>query len=59
MSRTIKTISKIKPTIDSSQTNEFRLNLQKKAGVVEHPRVSDHAGLLFNEPPAKTGLPFI
>ena len=31
----------------------------KKAGVVEHPEVFDHAGLLVNEPPGKAGLPFI
>jgi hypothetical protein len=31
----------------------------KKTGVVEHPEVFDHAGLLVNEPPGKAGLPFI
>jgi len=30
----------------------------KKAGVAEHSDVFDHAGLLVNEPPGKTGLPF-
>jgi hypothetical protein len=32
---------------------------RKKTGVVEHPRVFDHAGLLVNEPPGIAGLPFI
>ena len=32
---------------------------QKKAGVVEHPRVFDHAGLLCDEPPSVAGLPFV
>ena len=31
----------------------------KKADVVEHPRVFDHVGLLFNEPPGTAGLPLI
>jgi hypothetical protein len=31
---------------------------RKKAGVVERPEVSDHAGLLVNEPPGFTGLLF-
>ena len=31
----------------------------KKAGVAEHPEVFDHVGLLANEPPGPTGLPFI
>ena len=31
----------------------------KKTGVVEHPKVFDHAGLLANEPPGRAGLPFI
>ena len=31
----------------------------KKADAVEHPEVFDHVGLLFNEPPGATGLPFI
>ena len=32
---------------------------KKKAGVVEHPEVFDHAGLLINGPPGKAGVPFI
>ena len=32
---------------------------KKKADVVEHPEVFGHAGLLVNEPPGQTGLPFI
>jgi hypothetical protein len=32
---------------------------QKKTGMVEHPLVFDHAGLLANEPPGKAGLLFI
>jgi hypothetical protein len=32
---------------------------QKKAGVVEHPEVFHHAGLLANEPPGHAGLLFI
>jgi hypothetical protein len=31
----------------------------KKADVAEHPKAFDHVGLLFNEPPGKTGLFFI
>jgi hypothetical protein len=31
---------------------------KKKAGVVEHLAVLDHAGLLVNEPPGKARLPF-
>jgi hypothetical protein len=31
----------------------------KKAGAVRHHKVSDHAGLLFNEPPGRAGLPFV
>jgi hypothetical protein len=30
----------------------------KKAGVVEHPEVFDHVGLLVNGPPGHAGLPF-
>jgi hypothetical protein len=57
MSRTIKTISKIRPMIDSS--SQALIESAKKAGVVEHPQVSDHAGLLFDEPPGQAGLLFI
>jgi hypothetical protein len=32
---------------------------QKKADVAEHPEVLDHVGLLVDEPPGPTGLPFI
>ena len=32
---------------------------QKKADVAEHPEAFDHVGLLFNEPPGRTGLFFI
>ena len=28
----------------------------KKADAAEHPKVFDHVGLLFNEPPAMGGL---
>jgi hypothetical protein len=31
----------------------------KKTGVVAHPKVFDHVGLLVNEPPGTAGLPFI
>jgi hypothetical protein len=31
------------------------IEVQKKADVDEHPRVSDHVGLLFNEPPSEPG----
>jgi hypothetical protein len=31
---------------------------KKKAGVVEHLGVFNHAGLLVNEPPGTAGLPF-
>jgi hypothetical protein len=57
MSRTIKTISKIRPMIDSS--SQALIESAKEAGVVEHPQVSDHAGLLFDEPPGQAGLLFI
>jgi hypothetical protein len=30
----------------------------KKADVVEYPQAFDHIGLLVNEPPGRTGLPF-
>jgi hypothetical protein len=32
---------------------------EKKAGVVEHPEVIDHVGLLVNGPPGTAELPFI
>jgi hypothetical protein len=32
---------------------------QKKADVVEHPKVFGHVGLLFNKPPGKAELLFI
>lgn len=35
----------------------MRDTANKKAGVAEHPKVIDHAGLLFSEPPDKSGLP--
>jgi hypothetical protein len=31
----------------------------KKADAVEHPKVFDHVGLLFNGPPGEAKLPFI
>ena len=31
----------------------------KKAAALEHPKVFEHVGLLFNGPPDKHGLPFI
>jgi hypothetical protein len=31
----------------------------KKADAIAHPKVFDHVGLLVNEPPGLTGLPFI
>ncbi len=31
----------------------------KKAGVIENPQVPNHAGLLFDGPPAIAGLPFV
>ena len=36
-----------------------RAATSKKADMVEHPEVFDHAGLLVNEPPGIAGLPFI
>jgi len=44
-----------------SKDDSVRLSPQttKKADVAEHPKVLDHVGLLFNEPPGKTGLLFI
>ena len=38
---------------------DHRWPTQKKAGVVEHPEVFDHAGLLVNGPAGKAGLPFV
>jgi hypothetical protein len=32
---------------------------KQKAGVVEHPRMRDHTGLLFNGTPSIAGLPFV
>ena len=32
---------------------------EKKADVVERPKVFDHVGLLVNWPPGTAGLPFI
>jgi hypothetical protein len=31
----------------------------KKADVAEYPRVSDHVGLLVDEPSSQAGLPFV
>jgi hypothetical protein len=31
---------------------------QKKADAAKHPKVFNHVGLLFNEPPGTAGLPF-
>jgi hypothetical protein len=42
-----------------SQTDGAAFTSEKKAGVVEHPEVFDHAGLLVNGPPGMAGLPFI
>jgi hypothetical protein len=39
--------------VDSERTKN------KKADVAEHPKVFDHVGLLFNEPPGKAELLFI
>ncbi len=36
----------------------IRRERNKKAGVVEHLEVLDHAGLPVNEPPGKARLPF-
>jgi hypothetical protein len=41
--------------LQSSRTTDS----EKKAGVVEHPWVFDHAGLLVIGPPGSSGLPFI
>lgn len=41
--------------------SRLAIKAQKKADVVEHPKVLHHVGLLFNEPPATVtpgGLPF-
>jgi len=40
-------------------TNVLRHQEQKKADVVEHPKVFHHVGLPTNEPPGTAGLPFI
>jgi hypothetical protein len=38
----------------ASPLRPFRaVEVQKKADVAEHPRVSNHVGLLFNEPPGE------
>jgi hypothetical protein len=39
--------------------NILRPSKTKKADVVEHPKVFDHVGLLFNKPPGRAGLLFI
>jgi hypothetical protein len=36
-----------------------RAEAAKKADVFEHSWVFEHVGLLFNQPPGATGLPFI
>ncbi len=33
--------------------------INKKADAAKHPKVRNHVGLLFNEPPGAAGLPFI
>jgi hypothetical protein len=33
--------------------------VKKKADAGKHPKVLNHVGLLFNEPPGTAGLPFI
>jgi hypothetical protein len=38
--------------------HRFARPSEKKAGVVEHPEVFDHAGILVNGPPGPAGLPF-
>ena len=50
------------PTRTVTETAARRLvqkQNHKKADVVEHPKIFDHIGLLFNEPPATAGLFFI
>ena len=46
-----------KPTYCGLRTSP--VTRTKKADVVEHPKAFDHVGLLFNEPPGKSGLHFI
>jgi hypothetical protein len=49
---------------DQTQTSTYDrgelapLTVTKKADVAEHPKVFHHVGLLINEPPGGTGLPF-
>jgi len=50
------------PTRTAKETATRRLVLKqnhKKADVAEHPKVFNHIGLLFNEPPGTAGLFFI
>jgi hypothetical protein len=49
--------SKIVPSPSRPRSSHFRS--KEKAGMVEHPKVSNHAGLFANEPPGQAGLPFI
>ena len=44
---------------DGKLTWRVRVVGYKKAGVVEHLEVFDHAGLLLNEPPGMAELPFV
>jgi hypothetical protein len=50
------------PSISGTTCKTFRPPCaaeNKKADVAEHPKVFDHVGLLFNEPPGTAGLFFI
>ena len=51
MSKDIETFREWIPNVLSPET--------KKADVAEHPKVFDHVGLLFNEPPGRAELLFI
>jgi hypothetical protein len=43
----------------AAQTGVVSSSRTKKADVAEHPKVFDHVGLLFDEPPSTAGLLFI
>jgi hypothetical protein len=47
------------PAPPAKRSDRLAPQKTKKADVAEHPKVFDHVGLLFNEPPGTAGLFFI
>jgi hypothetical protein len=57
-----KGLTSVSARIQVFRESEFRpiaSQKTKKANAVEHSEVFDHVGLLFNEPPGRSGLFFI